>query len=205
MERADVKELHYITHIDNLRSIFQHGILCHRKAKKILCRSIADPEIQKRREKVVIPGGRRKLHDYANLYFNARNPMMYKRKDMHEELTVLRIDSAILDEPEVVISDGNASSDYVKFHASPEGLEYLDKSLIYAENWTNRDVFQYWISKRTICAEVLVLHFVAVRFIKGIYVSCQDTQQKVKDLLARARIQFQDEIIVNPRLFFREV
>ena len=131
MKRADVKELHYITHIDNLRSISQYGILCYRKAKKVLRQSIADPEIQKRREKVVIPGGKRKLHDYVNLYFNARNPMMFKRKDMHEELAVLRIDSAILDEFEVVISDGNAASDYAKFHTSPGGLKYLDNQLLH--------------------------------------------------------------------------
>ena len=53
MKRVDVKELHYITHIDNLRLILQYGILCHHKAKKVLRQSIADPEIQKRREKVV--------------------------------------------------------------------------------------------------------------------------------------------------------
>jgi len=80
MNRSDVKELYYILHIDNLKSILQHGILCYNKAKKFGYTSIADEEIQKRREKVVIPGGKRKLHDYANLYFNARNPMMFKRK-----------------------------------------------------------------------------------------------------------------------------
>ena len=202
MKRADVKELHYITPINNLRSIFQYGILCHHKAEKVLHQSIADPVIQNRREKIVIPGGKRKLHDYVNLYFNARNPMMFKRKDMHEELVILQINPAILDESEVVISDGNASSGYVKFYASPEGLGHLDKSLIYANNWTNRDVFQYWASKRAICAEVLVLHSVAARLIKGIYVSCRETQSKIKDL--SARIRFQDKIIVNPTLFFQE-
>ena len=203
MKRADVKELHYITHIDNLISIFQYGLLCHRKAEKVLCHSIADPVIQNRRDQVVIPGGKRKLHDYVNLYFNARNPMMFKRKDMHKELVILQINPAILDESEVVISDGNASSGYVKFYASPEGLECLDKSLIYADNWsTNRDVFQYWASKRAICAEVLVLNSVAARLIKGIYVSCRETQSKINDL--SGRIRFQDKIIVNPRLFFQE-
>lgn len=129
MTRSDVKELHYISHIDNLVSIFKYGILCHNKAKKIKFKSVADEEVQKRREKVVIPGGRHKLHDYANLYFNARNPMMFKRKDMHKELAVLRIDSAILDKPDVIISDMNASSGHVRFYPSPEGLKHLNKNL----------------------------------------------------------------------------
>ena len=84
MNQADIKELYFITHIDNIKSILQHGILCYNKAKKILCKSIADYEIQKRSDKVVIPGGKLKLHDYANLYFNPRNAMMFKRKDIHQ-------------------------------------------------------------------------------------------------------------------------
>lgn len=203
MKRADVKELHYITHIDNLRSIFQHGLLCHSKAAKVSRHSIADPAIQNLREKVVMPGGKRKLHDYVNLYFNARNPMMYKRKDMHKELVILQINPAILDESEVVISDGNASSGWTHFYASPQGLESLDKSQIYVDNWyINRDLFQRWASKRAICAEVLVLNLVAARFIKGIYVSCRETQSKINDLLGK--IRFQDKIVVNSRLFFQE-
>lgn len=203
MKRADVKELHYITHIDNLRSISQYGILCHRKAKKVLCQSIADPEIQKRREKVVIPGGKRKLHDYANLYFNARNPMMYKRKDMHEELAVLRIDSAILDESEVVISDGNAASDYVKFHTSPEGLKYLDKNLIFAEYWTDPNRITAYRRRFAICAEVLVRDSVPPKFIMGVCVCTQKTYQKVVELLKE--LSLAHKISIKPKLFFREV
>ena len=203
MKRADVKELYYITHSDNLKSISQYGILCHRKAKKILCQSIADPEIQKRREKVVIPGGKRKLHDYANLYFNARNPMMFKRKEVHKDLAILRIDSAIFDEPEVVISDRNASSGYVRFYPSPSGLKNLDKSLVYTDDWRNSDTFRYWTRKSVICAEVLVPDSVAPKFIRGIYVSCHDTYQKVVKLLAG--LSLADSVSIDPKLFFQEV
>lgn len=203
MKRVDVKKLHYITHIDNLRSIFRRGLLCHRKATKVSPHSIADPVIHDLREKVVIPGRKRKLHDYVNLYFNARNPMMYKRKDMHKELAILQINPTILDESEVVISDGNASSGWTHFYASPQGLDSLDKCQIYVDNWyINRDLFQRWASKRAICAEVLVLDLVAARFIKGIYVSCRETQSRINDLLGK--IRFQDKIVVNSRLFFQE-
>lgn len=203
MRRSDIKELYFITHIDNLTSIIQNGILCYHKVNKTLCKSIADPEVQKRRDKTVIPGGKRKLHDYANLYFNPRNPMMFKRKDMHKELAILRIDSVILDEPEVVVADGNASSDYVRFYSSEQGIENLNETLVYAEDWTDEDTFQYWRRKFAVCAEVLVPDSIAPRFITGIYVSCEDTYQKVVELLKS--LPFSGKILINPKLFFLEV
>ena len=200
MNRSDIKELHYITHIDNLESILHNGILCHNKAKKIKFKSVADEKIQERRRKVIIPGGKRKLHDYVNLYFNARNPMMFKRKSMHKELAVLRIDSAILDEPKVVISDSNASSDYVGFYPSPEGLERLDKDLIFAEYWTDPNPIIAYRRKSAICAEVLVPNSVPLRFIIGVYVSCQETRRIVSHLLARLPIA--QNVRINRQLFF---
>ena len=202
MKRSDIKDLHYITHIDNLKSICEHGILCHNRAKKMKFTSVANGKIQERREKVVIPGGKRKLHSYANLYFNARNPMMFKRKDMHNELCVLQINQALLDEPNVIISDRNASSGYVLFSPSPSGLKNLDTVLIFADDWTDDDPIEYWIRKSTICAEVLVPDYVEPKFITGVYVSCKDTFQKVKQLLRGSSLV--EKILINPELFFQE-
>lgn len=202
MNRPDIKELYYITHIDNLKSILKNGILCYHRVNKILYKSIADSEIQKRRDKVVLPGGKYKLHDYANLYFNPRNAMMFKRKDMHKELVVLRIDATIFNKPEVVISDGNASSDYVRFYSPTQGIENLDKSLVYADDWRDKDTFQYYRRKLAVCAEVLVLDIVEPKFITGIYVSCEDTHTKLIKLLQGLSIL--DKILINSKLFFQE-
>ena len=201
MNRSDIEELYYITHIDNLKSILHYGILCHNKAKRIKFKSVADEEVQKRREKVVIPGGKSKLHDYANLYFNARNSMMFKRKDMHKELVVLRIDSAIFDEPDVIISDRNASSYYVRFY-SPEELDRLNGTLIFADDWRNENYFEYRKRRSIVCAEVLVPDSLAPKFITGIYVSRKDTYQKVVRLLNG--LPLADKILINPNLFFQK-
>jgi len=163
------------------------------------CQSVADPIIQERRAKIVVPGGM-KLHAYANLYFNARNPMMFKRKDIHKELNVLRIDPVILDEPEVAISDGNASSYYVRFHPSPEGLKYLDRDLIFARYWTDANPIIAYQRKSAICAEVLVPDFVPAEFITGIYVSCREFYQKVAELTRG--LPLCNNISINPTLFF---
>ena len=95
MNRADIKEFYFITPIDNIASIFEYGLLSHNKIKasRLSHKSVAHGDVQKRREDKVIPGGRRKLHDYVNLYFNPRNSMMYSRKNLHEDLCVLAIDA----------------------------------------------------------------------------------------------------------------
>ncbi len=187
MKREDIKELHYITHIDNLLSIIDSGVLSYEKAKKKQHKSVAKPEVQERRAKVVIPGGKR-LHCYANLYFNARNPMMRALVDnnKHKELLVIQIDMSILDEPGVIISDRNASSiEYVRFYSVPDGIDKLNKNIIFARYWTNPDpnpIKQFEL-KSGICAEVLVPDCISPKFIKGIYVFCEESLKRVKSLL----------------------
>lgn len=201
MERSEIEELHYIAHIDNLISITEQGILCHNRAKKIQHQSVADPKIQVRRTRKVVPGGL-KLHDYVNLYFNARNAMMRKLNHKHKELNILQINPAILDAPKVVISDSNASSDYVRFYPSPEGVRHLDKSLVYADNWNDSNLIQYWRKKSAICAEALVPYSVPPKFILGVYVSCQDAYQKVAELLSGSSLV--NNVSINPNLFLQQ-
>jgi hypothetical protein len=76
MKRQKIKELHYITHIDNMLSIWKHGILCHKLAYRLKHISVSMEEVQKKRANKKVPGGK-PLHEYANLYFCARNPMLF--------------------------------------------------------------------------------------------------------------------------------
>jgi len=71
MGPSELSELHYITAIDNVPSILQHGLLSHRRAARLTNRSVAMEEIQARRATVRVPGGER-LHDYVNLYTATR-------------------------------------------------------------------------------------------------------------------------------------
>ncbi len=170
MKREDVKELHYIAPIANVASIVQHGLLSHNQARKIPHCSVAMTEIQQRRTRKVVPGGR-PLHDYVNLYFHARNPMLFTRREQHGELFVLRISAAVLDMPDVIITDGNAASDYTAFYPSPEGLLHLNSHEIFAEWWTDANPFVEWAKKRKKCAELLVPDMVNAEYIVGAYVS----------------------------------
>ena len=82
MKRDDLSEVHYITPIANLPSILAHGLLPHKSVQSMPHVSVAMAEIQARRRHVRVPGGR-PLHEYVNLYFHARNPMMFKRRGEH--------------------------------------------------------------------------------------------------------------------------
>lgn len=172
MERADVAELHYITHIDNLGSILDHGILCRYRADRlpgVLMRSIANPEIIARRANRCIPD-RSPLDRYANLLFNARNAMLYSLSDK-QNLTVLRVDSSVLCLPGVVITDINAAAEEKpSWHTVEEGLDLIDKQELFAEYWTRHDnSIERWHHKQRMMAEVLVPDKVPPKYIFGAY------------------------------------
>lgn len=199
MRRDELEELHYITPISNVPSICRFGILSYQRAEKVRHESVAMKEIQDRRRKVVVPGGQRRLHEYANLYLCARNPMLFKRRDQHAELCVLRVSPAVLDLSGVVVTDGNASASrqYVRFAAAPDGLSVVDKDLTFAEDWTDSDPIQYYRRKSAKCAEVLVPDRVPPSFLMGVYVSCEESLAQFNSLDVSL------PAAINRRLFFR--
>jgi hypothetical protein len=197
MKREELTELHNITAIANLPSIARHGIICHRRAKSVGAVSIAMEEIQDRRANKRVPGGQM-LHEYACLYFNARNPMLYKRHGRHMSLCVLSIDPSVLDLPGVVITDRNAASDWKRFAAAPDGISIVQREVTFAEWWTHPDDQRAeWQHKTAMCAEVLVPDCVPPRFLQRIYVSGPLPQREIEAL----GLAFSTAI--NARLFFR--
>lgn len=196
MERCDLSELHFITPIVNIPSILRVGILSHNRAGGVPHQSVAMDEIQDRRAKVQVPGGR-KLHDYVNLYFCARNPMMYKRRFQHEQICVLKVNPSIIDLRGVVITDGNASGDYVRFSAAPMGLSIVDHDWTFADSWMDQDQIQYYRKKAAKCAEVLVPDKVYPKYLDGAYVSCQTAMDNLMQLNVNISVS------INSHLFFR--
>jgi hypothetical protein len=196
VKRSDITEFHYITPIANVPSILVNGIVCHTRAKTVPHLSVAMEKVQAKRANRSVPSGH-PLHSYANLYFTARNPMLYVLRDHHRDLAVLRIDPSILDLPEVVIADGNASSEYTRFYPSPTGLSNLRDELIFAEYWTDDDLFEYWNKKRIKCAEVLVPDQVDPSLIMSSYVSGRESEVRLREL------GITHPIDIRPWLFFR--
>ena len=116
--------------IANIPSVLVHGILSHEGATKLKHHSVAMQAIQDKRDVKSVPGGLR-LHQYANLYFHARNPMLSARR--HEDVCVLRLSTEVLNLQGTVIADQNAASKYVRFYASKKWGP-LDFDDIYARD-----------------------------------------------------------------------
>lgn len=198
MRVEDLRELHYITAVENVPSILTRGILSHSRAERVVHVSVAMEVIQERRRTVVVPGGR-PLHDYANTYINARNKMMYKVKSdiSHDRICVLRIKPSVIARPGAVVADRNASSDYVRFDPAPEGFSRLDEATIFAESWNHPDPIEKQRHGSLMCAEVLVPDSIPPSLIIGAYVSTAtaeaELRAKAPDLV----------VVISPHLFFR--
>ncbi len=198
MRLEEVEELHYITPIANLPSIVVRGILSHRLIGRLTHQSVAMPEVQAIRASVTVPRGR-PLHDYANLYFNARNPMLYKRLDRHRELCVVSVPVDVLTLADVVITDQNAASRYRRWGSFPEGLRMIDSEHLFSEWWSRHDDERERERHTSqMCAEALIPDKVRPEFLVGAYVSCD--QASAATQLAAPGLP----VSVNRYLFFQE-
>ena len=193
-------EFYNIMPIVNMPSVIVHGILSNTIVKRKVpgSKSVAMQLIQKKRDSIEVPNGLQ-LHNYANLYFDARNPMMYilKTAGKEQELCVLTISADILQIADVVLCDQNASSSkYARFFTSDQ-IDEIDFSKIYARDWTHpNNKPAYYEHKSTKCAEVLVPHFVPPNYILSAHV----VNLKAKKLLQQAG--FTHNIMITPDMFF---
>lgn len=182
MERAELKELHYITHVDNVPSICAKGILSHRLASRVEHESVADAEVQSRRSGRRVPGGLL-LHDYANLYVTARNGMLFRRiRDGRiDEICVLRISTDVLNLEGVVVTDRNAAKFGCSFKTPAEGIEGIEPILLNRQYWNDGDELERERCQNTKFTEVLVPHVVSRDHLQGIHVGTKSALDKLPD------------------------
>lgn len=177
---ARVTELHCIMPIANIASVMQHGLLSYERAAGLAHASVAMQPVQDKRDQKQVPGGLR-LHQYANLYFHARNPMLFKRLNEATQLCVLRISPEVLTLVGTVISDQNAASDYARF-LHHQQWRLLDFEAIYAMNWKHpNDQIAEWRHKSRKCAEVLVPQQVSAQYFRGAYVIDTTAETRLRD------------------------
>lgn len=182
--------------IANVPSVMEHGLLSYERAAKLKHHSVALQQVQDRRDHKQVPGGL-KLHQYANLYFHARNPMLFKRKDQAADLCVLRVSIDVLKLDGVVMSDSNAASNYVRF-LHPVQWKLLDFDDIYAMDWRHQnDPIAYYRHSARKCAEVLVPHRLPPILIRGAYAANQAASAKL------AALGFALPVAVDSVLFFQ--
>lgn len=198
MERDQLKELHYITHVENVASIWARGLVSHRRASRIKHRSVADLEVQDRRRGKRV--GERLLHEFVNLYMTARNPMLYKlaiADGLADELCVIRVSDRVIELPEVVVSDMNAASPYCRFYDAA-GLEHVDADRVFRHYWTDGDAVEQDRCKRAKCAEILIPDGVAPEHLTGIYVGTQSARRRLANNAGGLEVTVKADLFFNP-------
>ncbi len=123
---------------------------------------------------------------------------MFKIRQLHRDLCVIRIKKEILAHPNTVIADQNASSNYVRFSSGRDGLRLIDKNTIFARSWKHPDdQIAEWRHGSAMCAEVLIPDSVPPEYILGVYASCEESAEAIISLLPDL------DVVVNGDLFFR--
>jgi hypothetical protein len=197
-----IKELYYITHINNVPSILKHGVLSHELIEEqgVPFTPIYNAEIVAKRHDIQAPDGR-SLWSFANLYFQPRNPMLYRVVFFGEStdatnIAVLGVQVNILNKSDIYISTGNAASSFSVILSAREGKKAISqiKKNIDKEYWTDEEG-----SKRKIMAECLVPGMIPPQFIHTIYVASRGVAEELKTMLPQSDL----EIVPEPDTFFQ--
>lgn len=189
--------LFYITHVDNLPSMLDNGILSHSQlaARGLPSTPIYDSEIVSNRKAKATPAGKT-LWDYANLYFQPRNPMLYRVIDEKglDSIAIISVQRTVLMLPDIFITDGNAASVATEFYTTKKGLEIIAglNSTLSSEWWSEENG-----TKRKIMAECLVPDLIPSTYIQTVYVANQTIASRLKKA-----IDDRIPVIAEPDLFF---
>jgi hypothetical protein len=144
MRRAEVKNLFYITHVENVDSIIRRGILAHSvvECEGVPFMPIYDEAIVANRRAKSTPAGTSLWH-YANLYFQPRNPMLYRvicEKDKND-IAVISVRHDVLNLDGVVITDGNAANAPTLFYSVLQGMKQIRCRIVCRPNLSTRSTF----------------------------------------------------------------
>lgn len=180
-------ELNYLVHIDNLESILAIGILSKNEAERrgILHEDISLESVQGHRAARRL--GDRPLHDFVPLYFAPKTPMSSRLRERNEVLCLLVVGATKVcgDADELWVSDGNAATGATRFFPDPDGLDHVNWAVIDARYWA--DEIEFPDGKRQRSAELLVYPRVRPMSLTSIEVVCDQTKNRVNEILRPAR------------------
>ena len=117
-------------------------------------------------------------------------------EEKKEDLVVIGVRKTVLQEQDVVITDGNAANDPTRFYSQSEGLAmlYEQRTVIQSDWWKEGDG-----SKRKIMAECLVPGQVKPDYIQSLFVANDTTRNRVKQIVGNRQIH----IVPEPHMFFQ--
>lgn len=172
-----LRRFFHFTHIENLPSIATNGLFSLNSIRKkgIEQRDISDPGAQRWRD-AIEPRFKRNIHDYVPLYINPKNPMLYVRRELRNDIVIIEVSRSVISSFDHLFTDGNAASRDTLFSYLPDVLNESLEALS-CQSWV--DVPD---GKRRRCAEVLVYPMVPVAFFNKIYCFNEDTACRASQL-----------------------
>jgi ssDNA thymidine ADP-ribosyltransferase, DarT len=223
-----VSSLEHMVHYKNLDSILSNGLLSHTEAhgRGLVKEDISMDAVQSIRASKTMDGrvtppfsstsgrnseGRltltldkydRPLHYFVPLYFNSKNPMLYKRKNIQHELFILLIDPNILSEPDTFFSDGNAAGKSKFFRGTQYLLENLPFEVLASGSWNDSDADIKAEKARQMCAEVLVPKVIPISWIKTIVCIDSSMEQIAKNATQNAGSKATHIDVIQHRSFY---
>ena len=201
--RFRFREMYYITHVDNVASMADNGILSHEEIERqdIKYTKIYNEEIVNKRKEKITPDGKSLWH-YANFYLQPRNPMMYqviRRPGGSKDIAVVAgIRWPTYKTEGAFITDGNAASNETKFYP-------VQNKNIAFKSLKAVDGLEYWKpedgTKRMMMAEILVPERYDATNLRTIYVPNQDAKTRLEERMRTESLR-QLPVIADPRIFF---
>lgn len=202
MPKNNIKGLYYITHFDNLASILRMGILSHRQvvAQGVAFTPVYNAEIVANRETRQTPD-KKSLWEYANVYFQPRNPMLYKvlNETDKKNVVILGVKPQVLQTKGAFIALGNAAHSLTSLVDVKTGLALINGEywpVINSDWWKTEDG-----TKRKIMAECLVPRAIPPTEIHSVYVANTATAERAHAILSQFTALV--EVVVEPRMFFQ--
>ena len=192
LEELAPATVYHMTHIKNLPSILEHGLLAHNNPYQQV--DISNQAVNARRSHCETIYGR-SVHDYVPLYFNPRNAMLYKTQIQYRsDIVMLGFSNEVLLMENSLFTNGNASSNGIWFSNDLESLNDINWNNVFSQSW-----YGYPESlKRTMMSEVLVHQQLGLTMLESIYCSNDAVTRQVKQHVSMKSIK----ITTQKDLFF---
>ena len=164
LSKIPFQGLFHITHKSNIPGILEKGILSHTKAhnSNLFKTDISNLSINEKRSRLENIYNH-PIHDYAPLYINPRNPMLEslcKKKNLREDLVLIKVSPNILVNNEILFTDGNAAETSSSFYNNLDDFNKLNWEIISDNYYLNHND-----GKRIKCSEVLVHDHIDIPYI----------------------------------------
>ncbi|PTS98418.1 DUF4433 domain-containing protein [Pedobacter sp. HMWF019] len=183
---------YHFTHIDNLNTIIEHGLLCTnlKEAAGLAHFNVASAGIQERRKTMEVTcGAKGVVHDYVPFYLCSVNPMflqMVNTKNIdQQDFVILAVPLKAVIGNGAVFTDASANTQVApNFYDDPQDLDKLNWAEIDSQKWSSH-TDQLRHEKM---AEVLVPRKIDISEVKTIIVFNKYPKKRVTEIFAEKEI-----------------